>query len=280
MPDNPSSPIPALQPPGHPDWGYRYPPHSINIDLDSQLSLLDQSLADYIHEFGETVRGAKFNLWNELYQAGDAETLYAVVRFLKPKRILEIGSGNSTLVTSAACEANARDGTETDFVSVDPEPRRPIDSLPGLHRHEAIDCRRLPYSRFEELERGDILFIDTTHVVKRHSEVNWLLLEALPLVRPGVWVHFHDVFLPYEYPFWLYWLQIPNEQYVLHALLMESSWQVKLALAALFVDRHDDLVRLIPSLREKVPGKPELETWYPSSFWISRSDSAAKSGGG
>jgi hypothetical protein len=272
IPDNQVSPIPALQRPGHPDWGYRYPSHSIDIDLDSQLSLLTQSLANYIHEFSEAVRDLRFTLWNDLYQAGDAETLYALVRFLKPQRILEIGSGHSTVVTAAACEANAREGSDTDFVAVDPEPRRPLDSLPGLRRHEPIDCRTLPYSRFEELESGDVLFIDTNHVVKRGSEVNWLVLEALPLIRPGVWVHFHDIFLPYDYPFWMYWLQIPTEQYLLQALLMDSCWQVRLALAALFVDRHDQVTRLIPSLREKVPGKPEVETWYPSSFWISRSD--------
>jgi hypothetical protein len=63
----------------------------------------------------------------------------------------------------------------------------------------------------------------------------------------------------------------------LQALLRESGWQLPLALAALFVDRHDDLIRLIPSLREKVPGKPELETWYPSSFWIARSGASARS---
>jgi hypothetical protein len=193
---------------------------------------------------------------------------------LKPRRVLEIGSGNSTVVTSAACEANLREGVHTRVAAVDPEPRRPIAALPGLERYEQIDCRTLPASRFEELQRGDILFIDTTHVVKRGGEVTWLILEALPLVAPGVWVHFHDVFLPYDYPFWLYWLQIPTEQYLLHALLLESSWRVELSLAGLFVDRHAELTRLIPSLAEKVPGKPELATWYPSAFWIRRQDAA------
>ncbi len=272
--NSPLSPVPDLKPPGDPGWTYRYPTHSVSIDLDSQIEFLAGDLGGYIKEFTDEVRYVKFDLWNELYQAGDAETLYALVRFLKPRRILEIGSGNSTLVTSAACVANAREGSTTDFVAVDPAPRRPIAELTGLRRHEQIDCRDLPLSRFEELESGDILFIDTDHVVKRGSEVNWLLLEALPLVRPGVWIHFHDIFLPYDYPFWLYWVTIPTEQYLLHAWLLHSDWQVKLALAALFVDRREELVQIIPSLTEPVPGVPELKTWYPSAFWIRREDPA------
>lgn len=267
-----TSPVPTLKPPGDPDWGFRYPRHSIAIDLDSQLAFLERELSPYISEFAVDVRKAGFELWNGLYQAGDAETLYALVRFLRPRRILEIGSGNSTVVSAAACQANARDGSETDFVAVDPAPQRPIGSLPGLRRFEQVDCRTLPLSRFEELQSGDILFIDTEHVVKRGSEVNWLVLEALPLVKPGVWVHFHDIFLPYDYPFWLYWRVFPTEQYLLHALLLEASWRVELSLAALFVDRRAQLTELIPSLTEEVPGKPELQTWYPSAFWIRRPD--------
>jgi predicted O-methyltransferase YrrM len=270
--NEPRSPIPLLKPLSDPDWRYRYPLHGLELDLDAQLAFIDEKLSRYIREFAEEVRDVKFTLWNELYQAGDAETLYALVRFLRPQRILEIGSGNSTVVTSAACEANARDGADTDFVAVDPDPKRRVDSLPGLRRFERVDCRTLPLSRFEELQSGDVLFIDTEHVVKRRSEVNWLVLEALPLVRPGVWVHFHDIFLPNDYPFWLYWGTFPTEQYLLHALLLESSWRVELSLAALFDERRAQLTRLIPSLAEKVPGRPELETWYPSAFWIRRGD--------
>jgi hypothetical protein len=268
--NGPTSPIPVLRPPGDPDWGHRYPAHRIGIDLEAQLEFLERDLTPFIREFEDEVRDVKFPLWNGLYQAGDAETLYALVRFVRPQRILEIGSGNSTVVTAAACEANARDGVSTDFVAVDPAPRRPVESLPGLRRFEQVDCRNLPPSSFEELQSGDILFIDTEHVVKRGSEVNWLVLEALPLVGRGVWVHFHDIFLPYDYPFWLYWLTYPTEQYLLHALLLGGAWRVELALAALFADRGPQLTHLIPSLSEKVPGKPELETWYPSAFWIRR----------
>jgi hypothetical protein len=270
-----TSPIPALKPYGDPAWDYRFPLHDIEIDLDAQLEFLSRDLSRYVREFEVELRDVSFDVWNQLYQAGDAETLYALVRFLKPARILEIGCGNSTVVTSAACEANAKEGVETEFVAVDPVPRRPVDSLPGLTRLEQVDCRTLPAHFFEELRSGDILFIDTEHVVRRDSEVNWLILEALPLVGPGVWVHFHDIFFPYDYPFWQYWAAYPTEQYLLEAFLLDSSWRVELSLAALFHDRRSELRQLIPSLTEKVPGTPEIETWSPSAFWIRRSGTGA-----
>jgi hypothetical protein len=84
-------------------------------------------------------------------------------------------------------------------------------------------------------------------------------------------VHFHDVFLPYEYPRYMFTTAgYLNEQHLLEAFLLGGDWAVELALAALFRDRHDQLVDVIPSLKEPVPGVPELRTWLPSSLWIRR----------
>jgi hypothetical protein len=133
--------------------------------------------------------------------------------------------------------------------------------------------------RFEALQAGDVLFVDTNHVVKLDSEVNWLVLEVLPRLAPGVWVHLHDIHLPYEYPHYYFLLAgFLTEQYLLQAFLTGSSWRVELALAALFRDRHDQLVELIPSLKEDVDpgtplsGVPELRTWIPSAMWIRQPD--------
>jgi hypothetical protein len=142
----------------------------------------------------------------------------------------------------------------------------PVD---GLTRLERVDCRELPIERFEALQAGDVLFLDTTHMVKRDSEVNWLILEVLPRVAPGVWVHCHDTFLPYDYPWYYYYLAgFLAEQYLLQAFLTGSDWQVEIALAALFRDRHDQFVELIPSLKEPVPGVPQLKTWPPCAIWL------------
>ena len=266
----PSSPAPDA-PLGDARWSRRSPLAETAFDLDAQLAFIGDNLAPYIEQFGREVRAGGFKLWNNLFQAGDAEILYALLRHLKPRRVVEIGSGNSTLVSAAACAANAREGTRTNLVAIDPEPRVDISGqVEGLARFERVDCREVPLERYEQLEAGDVLFIDTTHVVKLGSEVNWLILDVLPRIAPGVWVHFHDIFLPDEYPWHLFFGQLPSEQYLLEAFLIGNDWTIELSLAALFGDRRDELLALVPSLREEVPGVPELKTWPPSSFWMRR----------
>ncbi len=257
---------------------------------------------EYIQEFDRDVRGRGVDVWNKLYKGGDAEVLYALLRHLRPKQVLEIGSGNSTLIASAAMAANGRDGSPGDLVAVDPTPTVALDTEPtvrkeggaagwivevpgreqsidGLTRIDRIDCRELPLDRFEALQAGDVLFIDTNHVVKLDSEVNWLFLEVFPRLAPGVWVHLHDIHLPYEYPpYYPLLAGYLTEQYLLQAFLTGSTWRVEVALAALFRDRHDELVELIPSLKEDVDpggplyGVPEFSTWIPSAMWIRQPD--------
>lgn len=277
LPRGAPSPVPELVPAGDPVWSRRARLPGVAFDLDEQLALLEGPLRPYVDEFAREVRGGGFELWNQLFQAGDAEVLYALVRHLKPRRVLEIGSGNSTRVSAAACVANAREGTETELVAVDPEPRIEVASeLPGLTRIERVDARDLHADRFAELEAGDVLFVDTWHVVKLGSEVNWVVLDVLPYLAPGVWVHFHDVFLPSEYPRYMFTTAgYLNEQYLIEAFLLGSDWALELALATLFLERRDRLVETIPSLREEVPGVPELKTWLPSSIWIRRRPDAA-----
>jgi len=274
--DGPASPVPDLTFPPDIVWSDPAGPRShfsgVRLNLDEQLDFIRHSLRPYVDEFEPEVRGTGFELWNSLFQAGDAEILYALVRHLKPARILEIGSGNSTLVSAAGVRANRRDGARTELVAIDPGPPVEVgDWIDGLTRYERADCRKVPIERFEELESGDMLFIDTTHVVKLGSEVNYLVLEVLPRLAPGVWVHFHDIFLPHEYPSYMFWGWYSNEQYLVHAFLIgNDDWTIELALAALFIERHDQLVELLPSLGEQVPGATDLRTWLPSSLWIRR----------
>ncbi len=139
-----------------------------------------------------------------------------------------------------------------------------------------MDCRRLPIERFLELGDGDILFVDTTHVVKLGGEVNWLLLEVLPRLRPGVIVQIHDVHLPYEYPRLVVEFAGPmNEQYLVHALLAGNpDWEVILALSALARARNERFFRVVPSIREPIADLPHLPTWLPAAFWIRRTGGA------
>jgi hypothetical protein len=298
IPHGPGSPIPSIPEADDPVWSRRSSLTGVQFDLTSQLEFIADDLLTYIQEFDRDLRGRGFDVWNKLYKAGDAEVLYALLRHLRPKQVLEIGSGNSTVIAGAAMAANRRDGSPGDLVAVDPTPTVALDTRPtqrkeggaagwwldevpgretpieGLTRVERVDCRELPFDRFEALQAGDVLFIDTTHIVKLNSEVNWLFLEVLPRLAPGVWVHLHDIHLPYEYP--LYYPLLAGfltEQYLLQAFLTGSAWRVELALAALFRDRQDELIELIPSLGEPVPGVPlpgvpELSTWIPCAMWI------------
>lgn len=157
---------------------------------------------------------------NGAFEGLDARMLYGVLRGMRPARMIEVGSGFSTLL---AAEVNARflDG-EMDFTAIEPYPREFLrGKIPGLSRLVEAPVQELGVEEFTQLEPGEILFIDSSHVAKTGSDVNYLYLEVLPRLREGVVVHVHDIFLPWDYPFeWVVkerrnW----NEQYLLQAML-------------------------------------------------------------
>lgn len=278
------SPIPEQTPPeDDPSWTRPVPLHGIDLRLHEQLVWVRDELQGFIDEFDGAVRRSAdvdFELWNSQYMAGDAELLYAIIRSQRPRRLLEIGSGNSTHVSAAACVRNAGEGHPVEFVAVDPTPRKRIAAgLPGLTRIERVDCRSLPAGRFDELEAGDVLFIDSSHIVKRGSEVNLLLLDVLPRLAPGVLVHVHDIYLPYEYHPHLSALGVHfNEQYLLQALLTENDrWEVVLAACALARTYPSELRALIPSIGEEIPGLPGFD-YVPCSFWMRRAATGGSPG--
>jgi predicted O-methyltransferase YrrM len=270
------SPIPAVPPPEDPLWSRQYP---VEVDTAAQMHFVEQELAPHLRELPAGFAEAEshgFRVWNGQYQAGDAEVLYALLRRLRPRRVLELGSGFSTLVSAAACARNATEGDPAEFVAVDPEPRTAVPAeMAGLAQFERRDCRELPLERFTELGADDVLFIDTSHVVKLGSELNHLVLEVLPQLSPGVYVHFHDVFLPYEYPRYLLELEAYfNEQYLVHAFLIGNpEWEIRLALCALYRHERERLAALVPSLADPPPEARRADV-VPAAFWLRRRDSA------
>jgi hypothetical protein len=207
---------------------------------------------------------------NFSYDGADAEVLFGMIRFQRPNRIIEIGAGYSTLVISAAVRSLVAEGHEVVFTSVDPFPPSMLSPLPeGLATLTAVPAQALPTSDFTALAPGDVLFLDTTHVVKVGGEVNWLFLEVLPRLKPGVLVHVHDIFLPFEYPReWLedrgyYWA----EQYLLQALLSGSAaFEVLLALHW--------LSRSCPP--HDLPWSQPAGS-LPSAFWMRRAEESRDS---
>jgi hypothetical protein len=238
----------------------------IGWDLDAQLDEVRGRLGPAMAEFRPPQSSP--DRWqyvpNDSYTVPDAAVLHAMVRTQKPRRIVELGSGHSTLVTAAAARQNAAEGHPVNLEVFDPFPGVVGDGLPGLARLERTGAQDVPFAVFERLEAGDILFVDTTHTVKIGSDVNHIILEILPRLRPGVVVHLHDIFLPYEYPrvwledYGLYWA----EQYLLQAFLaFNSGYEILASVYALKRERPAEMAQLLP------PGN-----WdgLGAAFWMRR----------
>jgi predicted O-methyltransferase YrrM len=143
-----------------------------------------------------------FHHGNGYFESCDAEVAYCMVRHWKPRHILEIGSGYSSRIMAAALRANMeRDGVVGELISIDPQPERvPSNGLGDLVSVIAKPVQYLETRLFATLQPDDILFIDSSHVVGVGSDVTRVYLQILPALPPGVLVHVHDIFLPYDYP--------------------------------------------------------------------------------
>ena len=264
------SPVPDLA--NLPDafWSRRSRLGGVTFDAEAQLRWIEDELAPHIAEFdpprhqlpGET----GFYLDNGTYGPVDAELLYGLIRHSNPRRVVEIGSGFSSLVIGAALEANRGGGAESSYEIIDPWPGSASYDMGGEEALRRVgDVRKvsvtdLSVDEFRTLGENDILFVDATHTVKIGGDVNRIVLDILPTLAPGVLVHFHDVFLPWEYPReWVerkewYWA----EQYLLQAFLaFNDSFEVLLAAHFLAREHNDRLARSIPS----APGSFPLALW-------------------
>jgi hypothetical protein len=225
-----------------------------------KLSKYDSELKDFATLTRE-VDGQcdpKFYFGNMAYDNLDACIYYSIVRHLKPKLVIEVGSGWSTKIAAAAVLKN----NETKLVSIEPYPQ-PIlkKGFSGFTKLIEKKIEDVPLSFFSNLGKGDILFVDSSHTVKTGGDVNYLFLEILPRLKKGVWVHVHDIFLPWEYPqkwvrqeyrFW-------SEQYLLQSFLIYNSHFEVVIANNLLANKQGRLIRsLFPSLKDVGGG----------SFWI------------
>ena len=205
---------------------------------------------------------------NSGFASVDGELLYCMIRHHRPRRIIEIGSGNSTYVAAQAILKNAEDrnGYECELTAIEPYPNPVLKKgFPGLTRLVQKRIQDVPFSEFEKLEENDILFIDSSHVLKIGSDVQYEYLEILPRLRKGVLVHSHDIFLPSEYPKeWviknrIFW----TEQYLLQAFMaFNDSFEVVLA-ASYVHARH-------PEWLESAFSSYSRDNRWPGSFWMRR----------
>lgn len=212
-----------------------------------------------------------FRFDNGYYGGADAAALYLLLREIKPRRLVEVGSGYSTLVAQAALQRNAREGgVPAEHLCIDPFPNNRLAGLRGEVRFLRIPAEDAEEGAYLGLQSGDVLFIDSSHTVRACGDVCRLLLDILPRLRAGTWVHFHDIFLPWDYP--RRWMVEERrawaEQYLLEAFLSGNpGWEVVLAMHRLHRGRSSALrdARLQDGVGHT-----------PCAFWLRRRESEGK----
>ena len=242
----------------------------INLHHDEQISLLQRLSERFLPQMPdykmEPIDGFRFHHNNSFYSRKDAALLYCMMRHLQPRRIVEVGSGFSSAMILDTNEHCFENSIELTFI--EPYPDRLYDNIRSADREVARILKKsvqdVPLSEFAELSENDILFIDSSHVTKIGSDVNDLLFRVLPYLNPGVFIHFHDIFYPFEYlQHWVEEGRAWNEAYILRAFLQYNpTFQIRLFTAY--------LLQLAPELFETDHWRTIPEDGSRSSFWIQK----------
>lgn len=216
----------------------------IQIDLDAQLAACERICRPFANEFAGPSPPPNVGPG---FGHIEAQALRAVVRHLKPSTIVEIGSGVSTYCMLQALASNASPATVR---CIDPYPRGALASPCRDVRLEIVarPVEQVSVTEFECLGKGDLLFIDSSHAVKAGGDVNFLVLEVLPRLKPGVWVHFHDIYFPYDFPRDLLLnYTFYNETSLLRAWLTHNvRAEIVFCLSQLHYERPDGLRAVFP----------------------------------
>lgn len=241
----------------------------VDFRRDAQLALL--TAFDYEDELAafpmDASRAGGFHYNNGSFESGDAELWYSMIRHLKPRMVLEVGSGNSTYLTLSALRKNAEEipGNVCRHICIEPFEAKWLEDA-GVEtvrkRVEEVDP-----ALFQSLGAGDILFIDSSHVIRPQGDVLFLCQEVLPRLREGVVVHIHDMFTPRDYP--REWVveakRLWNEQYLVEALLTGGAGlEVILAANYLAHEGRRELAEKGWAFRQ------QAEWREPSSFYLRR----------
>jgi hypothetical protein len=248
----------------HPElWRKSEMPRGVDWDVDGQVDLI-RRLAGYAPELADVPLGPEHRpgefVWgNGAFGAADAYAYYGLLRELKPQHVVEVGAGVSSLVLGRALEAN---GGDAEVTLIEPGPRWGVlGDLPKGWRLVETIVQLADPKIFEPLVEGDVLFYDGSHCAEAGGDVNWMFFEVLPRLAPGVWIHFHDIYWPLDYPAeWvlhegLTW----NEQYLLQTFLMHNdAYRVRLAMAMLTVEQGQ-------VIRELFPERP-----FGASVWLQK----------
>jgi predicted O-methyltransferase YrrM len=236
----------------------------IDLNESGQLNLLDQLSRYYCDQpfSDEKAGGLRYFFDNPNFRHDDAIILYCMMRHARPKRIIEIGSGYSSCAMLDTSELFFNGSIACTFVDPYPELLFSLIRSKDKDNVEIVDknIQDVGTDIFAALSAGDILFVDSSHVCKIDSDVNDILFRVLPMLQPGVLVHFHDIYYPFEYPReWIYQGRGWNEAYLLRAFLQYNSL-FEIQLFNSYIDRfHEDRLAAQMPLCSKSAG---------SSLWI------------
>jgi hypothetical protein len=231
----------------------------IGLELapDEQLRWLETTLLPYAAEYDPPVNTGLSRL--------DALVLYAMIRSKKPRMLVEIGSGESTKISLAALDKNAAEGSAGRLIAVEPYPKPYLRTL-SMERFELIE-KPVQEVELALLCAADLLFIDSSHVSKVGSDVNYEMLEIVPRLRVGALVHWHDIMIPMNYP--RSWVesgsQFWNESYLVHAFMLHNErFRVRWAAKYMQVTHPDALRSAFAAFQ------PDDADQQLSSFWVER----------
>ena len=259
------------------DWRRPRSMHGIAVNNpEQQIALLETMISphfDYLRNSSvledSIVGGGADGGYGEI----EADVLFAFVATYKPKRIVQVGCGVSTAIMLQAAE---RANYKPEIVCVEPYPSSYLVAADKNDLIRLVDkpAQIVDLSVLADLAAGDLLFIDSTHAVKPGSEVNYLVHEVLPRLASGVWVHFHDIYFPYDYSRHtpsddLFFAQ---ESALLYAFLTGNrGYRVEISLSQIHYACPDELRRLIPKYKPdgQIDGlSTGMGGHFPSSIWL------------
>ena len=204
----------------------------------------------------EPTAATRYGTDNLNYGVGDASMLQAMLRHLRPRRYLEVGSGWSTALALDTSEQFLEGSMSV--TAIEPYPELLASCLREGDPVEIIaqPVQSVALERFRELEANDVLFIDSSHVLKVASDVHFLFTSVLPLLSPGVYVHVHDMFWPFEYlPHWIREGRAWNELYLVHTfLLFNETYEIVLFNHYLAQCHRDVIAAELPAMLENTGG--------------------------
>ncbi len=241
----------------------------LDFNIKGQLNLLKQfSYNEELKLFPVNKKNQtselQFYYNNNSFESGDAEFLYNIIRFFKPKKIIEIGSGHSTLIAEAALKKNREENisSTSKHTCIEPYEQPWLEKIDAKIIRDKVE--NIELSLFSSLSENDILFIDSSHVIRPQGDVLFEILEILPSLNSGVIIHIHDIFSPKNYPD--DWIKkehrLWNEQYLLEAFLSNNTdFEIIGSLNYLKHNYPEELKNVAPILKTQKDREP-------GSFWI------------